>query len=537
VWARNLLFLGLVGGGLAVLAANLFPPAVPPRAQDFDPARDREPDFQALVGQVNAAFRREWEYNKLRPAGRAPDLTVARRLALALTGTIPSLQEIRQLEARPAPDRLAWWLEGIFPDRRYADYVAERLARAFVGTEDGPFLIFRRRRLVSWLSDQLWQNRPYDEIVRELITADGLWTDRPAVNFLTVTVDPGDGNRPNANRLAGRVCRAFLGVRLDCAQCHDHPFERRWKQKTFQGLAAFFGQTGLSLTGIHDGGPEFLIENRKTGRRERVAPAVPFYPELLSANGLRRQRLARWVTHPANAYFARAAVNRVWALLFGRPLVEPVDDPHAAGEWPAALDLLAADFARHGFDLRRLIRAIAATEAFRQGSAAAHELTEEHEAHGAAFPLTRLRPEQVAGGVLQAASLTTVNSQSHIFVKLMRYFAERDFVQRYGDTGEDEFAGRGGTIPQRLLLMNGDLVKDKTQPGLFNAATRIGWLAPDDPTAIEAACLAVLTRRPTAAETRHFQARLAGTTGERRGRRMEDLFWALVNSTEFAWNH
>jgi hypothetical protein len=531
------LILGLVGGAFAVLTVNLFPPALPPRAGDFDPHEDQEPTFQVLVHRVNAAFHREWAENKLRPAGQATDLAIARRLSLALTGTIPSLQEIRQFEALPAPNRLAWWLAGLLQDRRYADYVAERLARVVVGTEDGPFLIFRRRRLVSWLSDQLLQNRPYDELVRELITADGLWTDRPATNFLTVTVDPNADNRPNANRLASRVCRAFLGARLDCAQCHDHPFERRWKQKTFQGLAAFFGQTGLGFTGIHDGETELPIENRKTGKLERVKPAVPFYPELLPADGTRRQRLAQWVTHPHNAYFARATVNRVWALLFGRPLVEPVDEPSSAGEVPAALDLLAVDFAGHGFDLRRLIRAIAATETFRRASSARHEITEEHEAHGAVFPLTRLRPEQVAGSVFQAASLETVNSRSHIFVKLLRYFNEADFVRRYGDTGEDEFAGRGGTIPQRLLLMNGDLVKEKTVQGLFNAATRIGWLAPNDATAVEAAYLAVLTRRPTTIEARRFQARLAGTTGDERTRRMEDLYWVLINSTEFSWNH
>ncbi len=534
---RNLFFIGLVVGAFGLLVAYFLPPGLSPRPTRADVPEPEGEDFRAVVQAVDAAFARQQSEQGLRPAPRAPELTVARRLALGLMGAVPSLQEIRRFEAWPKGARLSWYLDTILRDRRSADYLAERLARAFVGTEGGPFLVYRRRRLVAWLSDQLFANRPYDAVVRELLTSDGLWTDRPATNFVTVTADPNNHNRPNANRLAARISRAFLGVRLDCAQCHNHPFEKRWKQSTFQGLAAFFGQTELGLTGLHDEDREFAIENRKTGALQTVAPRVPFHEELLPKTGRRRERLAAWLTHPDNPYFARATVNRVWAVLFGKPLVEPVDDLVSGGEPPRPLRILAADFARSGYDLRRLVRLIAATDAFRRDSAAGHEIAEEHEAGGAAFPLTRLRPEQVVGGVLQASSLETIDQESHILMKLLRTLGEADFVRRYGDAGEDEFDARGGTIPQRLLLMNGKLVKDRTQEGLFNAATRIGWLAPDDRKAVETAYLVVLTRRPTAREAAHFEARLAGTAGKERSRRLEDLFWALFNSTEFAWNH
>src|SRR5262249_48076232 len=154
-------------------------------------------------------------------------------------------------------------------------------------------------------------------------------------------------------------------------------------------------------------------------------------------------------------------------------LVEPVDDLFAAGDVPAVLKDLAADFAHHGYDLRRLIKVIAATEVFRLDSAADHEITDAHEKTWAVFPLTRLRPEQVVGSVLQAASLETVDEESHILVQLAFTLGEKDFVKRYGDSGEDEFEARGGTIPQRLLMMNGQIVKEKTKEGLLNAATRI----------------------------------------------------------------
>src|SRR5262249_47931388 len=154
------------------------------------------------------------------------------------------------------------------------------------------------------------------------------------------TIEPDNNKGPNAERLAARVARAFLGVRLDCAQCHNHPFQS-WKQGDFQGLAAFFGQTEQGFTGIHEGDGELRLENRKSGKLDTIAPRVPFNPELLPSDGNRRGQLARWVTDPRNPYFARATVNRVWALLLGRPLIEPVDDLTIADEIPMALELLA----------------------------------------------------------------------------------------------------------------------------------------------------------------------------------------------------
>jgi Protein of unknown function (DUF1553)/Protein of unknown function (DUF1549) len=538
MWARNLLFIGLVGLGVATLCANLLPHRISPRAA-AKTATPRPADELDVVARIDQAFHDHWTGRKVKPTGRAPDLAIARRLSLALMGTVPSLQEIRQLEANPGDAGVRGYLTGVQQERRHADYLAERLARTYVGAEDGPFLVFRRRRFVSWLSDELMKNRPYDQLVSELIASEGLWTDKPPTNFLTVTFDPAKKNI-DPERLSARVARAFLGVRIDCAQCHPHPFQP-WKQEDFHGLAAFFGQTHQGFTGIYDGDGEHEMEVRKTGKKVVTPPHVPFLPELLPNEGSRRQRLAVWVTHPRNPYLARATVNRVWALMFSRALVDPVDDMGNPEQRPPALervlDLLADDFVQHGFDLRRLIRVIAATEAFQLDSAAETEVTEAQETAWAAFPLTRLRPEQVVGSLLQAASLETINNQSHLLVRLIRAAGEKEFVDRYGDPGEDEFDGRAGTIPQRLLLMNGRITHERTKEDMFNAATRIAWLAPTDKLAVETAYLAVLTRRPTPDESAHFVKRLDGTREQQRQQRLTDLYWTLVNSTEFSWNH
>jgi hypothetical protein len=532
MWARNLLFAGLLLGGSGLLLGNLLPSKGKAAQLHVPPPSEEIAD---TVRAVDGELRKMWAEQKLSPTAEAPDLAVARRLSLALLGVVPSLEEIRAFEKQPAQQRISNYLETILQDRRFADYFAERFTRAFVGTEDGPFIVFRRRRFRAWISDELMKHRPYDEIVRELIASEGLWTDKPPTNFVTVTYDP-EKKKIDAERLAARVARAFLGIRIDCAQCHDHPFQD-WKQQDFHRLAAFFGQTHQGFTGIYDGDGEHELENRRTGEKKAVAPQVPFDVHLTPQEGTRRQRLAGWLTDPRNPGLARATVNRVWALLFSRPLVDPVDDLGSVEKLPKTLTILADDFASHGYDLRRLIRIIVASEAFRRESVSDGEITEAHEATWAAFPLTRLRPEQIIGGLLQSANVSTISEESHILTRLIRAAGEKDFVERYGDPGEDEFDTRAGTIPQRLLLMNGNIVHERIREDLFNASSRIADLAPSDAKAVESAYLAVLTRRPTAEEARHFENRLSGLQGDERKRRLSDLYWTLINSTEFSWNH
>jgi len=327
-------------------------------------------------------------------------------------------------------------------------------------------------------------------------------------------------------------------VRLDCMQCHDDNLDGDWLQSDFHQLAAFYSDARHAITGIADKPRAYKTQYLGRSEPEAVLPNVPFRKVLFDGEGSRRERLARWVTHPRNKAFGRTAVNRAWALLLGRPLVEPIDDIPLAGPYPPGLETLAEDFVANGCDLRRLFTVIAKSRAFGLSSQADHELTEKHDKNWASFPITRLRPEQVAGGLLQTARLKTIDADAHILLRLARFEQTNEFVKRYGDTGEDEFDTHGGTTTQRLLMMNGDLIKKRTEQDLVgNAATRIATLAPDDEKAIRSAYLAVLTRGPSDEELRHFTNSLAGARGNRRVRFFEDLYWVLLNSTEFSWNH
>lgn len=538
---KHLLFWTIVVAGLAYLANDIL------RIGRTAAARDRRAAPQALpvrsseesllISSIDADFRAEWSAENLSPAARASDLLVLRRLSLGLMGVIPSLEEIRAFERLPADERIERSVERILADRRFADNFAERLARAYVGTEDGPFLIFRRRRFVTWLSDQILANRPYDAIVRDLISDNGLWTDHPAVNFITAAYDQ-DKKRPDADRLAARTARAFLGSRIDCAQCHDHPFQK-WKQADFQGIAAYFGQAESGFAGIQDGKGTYDPINRKTGKPEVVEPKVPFHPELVpQGDRALRKRLAAWVTDPRNESFSQATVNRIWMILFGRPLVSPVDDLAAASEIPRPLKRLAEDFRTHGHDLHRLLRMIAATEVFRGESAAPADASEEAaELAWAAYPVSMLRSEQIVRSLIQACTIETIDANSHILTRLFAQGAERDFTVRYGDPAEDTPADCATTIPRRLLLMNGKIVTERTKAELLSAAGQIAADAPSDLEAVRVAYLSALTREPTREEADYFTPRLKQARGETRKKIVSDLFWTLINSTEFSWGH
>jgi hypothetical protein len=221
VWQRNLLFVGLSVVGLIALGSRLLSNDPIKHPATFDASRYQQPEIRSVLDQIDREFEASWQEQGLTSAGATDNLMIARRLALGLTGTIPSLEEIRVLQSLPEQQRLDWWISRLLEDRRYADYVAERLARAYVGTDNGPFIVYRRRRFVTWLSDQLHANKPYDVLVRQLIADKGIWTNSPSVNFLTVTLDEGNNGKPDAIRLAGRTTRAFLGMRIDCLQCHD----------------------------------------------------------------------------------------------------------------------------------------------------------------------------------------------------------------------------------------------------------------------------------------------------------------------------
>ena len=516
-------------------------------------------ELPTTVAQVDGYFEEIWTRQELQPAQPADELLLLRRLALSLMGTVPSLEEIRQFELDDQPNRIERWTQRYLNDPRFADYFAERLARCFVGVDGGQFIVFRRDRFVNWLSDQLEANTPYDQIVRQMISSKGLWTGEPQTNFITSAVANEDLDE---NKLAARSVRAFLGQSMDCAQCHDHPFDENWQQHHFEGVAAQFGQVEQGGLGVFDS-PKKKYEVQDLAAIEEaeeepddipmreVDSAVPFGKDWVPAEGTMREKFAHWMTHPENQRFERAIANRVWGLMFGRSFITPVDDMPSPSESEAnrdVLDMLGQDFREHDYDLKRMIVTIASLKTFRlksvveldnqsQGDVDDEELLSMLDESWAIFPMTRLRPEQIIGSMLQASSIQTIDQNSHLFTRFLRFTNERDFVNEYGDLGDQELVEQTGTIPQALLRMNSNMTRGAVESGLFSACGRISNMSTTNEEALEAAYFVCLTRKPSPEEREHFMERLGEHTDDRRNPIVEDIFWTLFNSPEFSWNH
>lgn len=536
-----------------------------------------EKNIDESVSRVNEWLRRRWDAENIQPAALADDLTVFRRLSLALHGTVPSLEEIHSFNSDRTDDRIERWLLKLLDDPRFADYFATRLARVFTGVETGQFVIFRRDMLRAWLGKQLKADRPWPEIATDLIAGDGLWTSNGNTNFITSASVDGEGL--DENKLAGRTVRAFLGQRIDCAQCHDHPFDS-WKQADFEGLAAYFGQARVTPGGVIDlkieekKPTEYMVVDPGEEEGRVVKPAVPFHEEWISTERSRRQQLAAWVTHPDNRRFERAVANRIWGLMFGKAWYDPVDDlghPEDDPDQKDILDVLGSEFRANGSRLHFLIRMIAESDAFRLKSTvpeADAELYSRMVEQWAAFPLVRLRPEQMIGSMFQAGRVKTIDQNSNIFVRIGRITNEDDFLKQYGDAEDDELLQQSGTIPQALLRMNGEFTRSLTETGNQSAAGQIMMFSGTDEKIVENCFLACLTRLPDQQEKEYFVDGLLSVSKpgkenksnkedsssaenqdedpsgnsenddrpRTKAEHVRDLYWALFNSPGFSWN-
>ena len=283
MWARNLLFVAVVVGW------HLRPPREPLSARHGiaeGEVRPRPDDRR----RVPVGRRRRWMSRSARSgrsaACRRPRGPTTWRSPAGCRSHSPAACRRSKRSAsskRNLPEtRLDGWANHLLHDRRFADYFADRLARAYVGTEDGPLIAYRKRRFLAWLCDELLKNTSYAEIVRQMIAAQGLNTDKPAVNFIAATLRRRTRTRPT-RRSWRSACR---GRSSACAStvpsATTTSSNRRWKQTHFQALAAFFGQTRHVVTNVPDRGEgEYRFEDRVNGGTHAIAPAVPFLPELL----------------------------------------------------------------------------------------------------------------------------------------------------------------------------------------------------------------------------------------------------------------
>ncbi len=524
------------------------------------PARAAAPLHQRIDQEI-AAKMPDFE---ARAAPLADDEEFVRRIYLDLTGIIPTPDQARAFLKDPSPDRRTRLIDSLLNSPAYARHMAQVFD-----------VLWMERRPDKYVPDAQWQeflraafaaNKPYDQLVREVLSADGSDpATRPAARFYL--------DRLGEPHLITRdVSRLFLGMNLQCAQCHDHPLVNAYKQDHYYGLYAFFSRSYLYndpakkqavLAEKAEGDVSYQSVfapkvTKKTGPRLPDGPPVP-EPALPKDKAYRvapvqnrpgiprfsrRAALPGLLASAANEHFRRAAANRFWALLIGRGLVDPVDFDHADNppSHPQLLDLLAGEFARSQFNVKMLLRELALSRTYQRSSRMPAGRPLPPENRFALAPLRPLSPEQLAWSAMQATGVVASERQALGAKATETILAARlgknlsPFAKIFGGRpGDPADLGFQATLDQTLFLRNGTLVRSWLAPRPGSLTQRLLQIK-DGGAVADELFLSVLTRRPSAAERAEVQQLLAQHPADR-GAALQELTWALLASAEFRFNH
>jgi len=484
------------------------------------------------------------------PSELCSDSEFIRRVALDITGTLPTPAEVEKFLADKDAQKRAKLVDEMLARPTYASYFAlkwgdilrNRGSNDRDGTRTGAFH--------AWIRKSIEENKPYDQFVRQVITARG---------NLTGT----DANPPAAwyaelrspQVVVDDTAQAFLGTRIQCAQCHHHPFDK-WSQDDYWGLAAFFARVQWKDAGNRPvKGPQGSVQKIELAPTGLVSsPAGRSYarPRSLGENELTigteedpRQKLVDWMARPDNPFFARALVNRYWAHFFSRGIVEPLDDMRVTNppSNPELLDGLARDFVEHKYNLKHLVRTICTSKTY-QLSSIPNEFNKHDKQNFARFLARRMPAEVLLDAVDQEIGTATPFGRAgrnlpagtraiDLPDESASYFLTVFGKPKRESPCECERTSNV-TLAQRLHLLNSNEIQTK----LSSAKSRAGALAADpgpDADKIKEVYLWTLARYPTAEEQRTVEGFLARKSAKRQA--YEDLFWVLINTKEFLFNH
>ncbi len=477
------------------------------------------------------------------PAGLSSDSAFLRRVCLDLTGTLPPPARVREFLADRDPLKREHLIERLLNSPEFIDYWTFRFADFFR-------VVYRNAySYKSWIRESLARNKPYDQMARERVAGQG---NGGATRHFIKSIS-GEIMRPHEKM--GEDVRVFLGIRLDCAQCHDHPYET-WTQDQFWGITAFYGQLTrirtLSIFMDDISGNEEQPEGPKVIHPRRRREVVPSFldgsPPLALSNNPRDQ-LADWMTSPENPYFSQAIVNRVWANFFGRGLVEPVDDfrPGNPPSHPELLEALAEDFRRSGYDLRHLMRAITRSGTYQLSGELNPTNREDEVNHSRALP-RRLDAEILLDAISQVTGIEEAfavhdyvgggtEPKGTRAIELVPEVTPSQFLEVYGrPVSRDSMPWRDyrSTLRQALHLLVGSTYTTKigAEGGRVDQLLSAGA---SDRKIVRELYLAALSRYPTAEEETRLQALIEGAPFRRKG--VENLAWGLLASRQFTYNH
>ncbi len=495
-----------------------------------DPQKDRprraEQDSMALADKIDELIAAQWKAKSITPAAPADDAEFLRRVFLDLTGRIPSITDVSDFLGNPAKDKRQQLVRMLLANDRYAPHEAA-VWRSIVlkQSTNQQFAVFTAG-FDAYLASQFKSRTGFDKIVRDIIESSPQSAGAASLFY--------QANENKTENLAAASSRLFLGVKIECAQCHNHPFAK-WKREQFWEFASFFSGTE---TGQFTGKPAALgiPGTGKTVEARFLDGTEPSWDK----NPNRRAVLSQWLTSKDNPWFSRAIANRVWESLMGTGLVEPVDDFNADNEpsHPELLDELARQFADHDFDVTYLVEAIVLSKTYQRTS----ELSDPSQKDPRVFarmPVRGMSAEQLFDSLAMATGRSDeLSATKYGFPATPLQTARAEFLGRFPD--QDRRTEIQTSILQALYYMNGKITgeattleKNKNLNAIANARESVGRER-----RIAELYLISLSRKPKSEETKRFMEYLEAAAADGNEKQAYcDIFWALLNSTEFFFNH
>ncbi len=534
------------------------------------PSKEKEkatpPDILEVAKAIDALIEEKWQDKELEPSKPAFDGEWVRRVYLDALGRIPTLTETQMYIEDKDKAKRSKLIQTLLASPEHAQNMGlfwlRALLRVGAGSQRAGLL-----PLYAWLQEKLVENMPYNQMVYELISARGevqlekLFQTKPSPAGYLIAF-----NNEKAN-IAGNISRAFLGIQIQCAQCHDHPYED-WSQENFINFSAFFRATysrrgGLqksqedenkrifSLIDIPDRAQKAKVQKRAKNLLEKDEnlnemqkkrlTLLNAKPQTLDGQSVEaedgfglRKGLAQWITRDDNPWFARTLVNRLWGYYLKRGIVEPVDDFSEVNQPsnPELLELLSQDFISSGYDLRRLENIILATRAYGLSSEESSNNSDDRRWYSKGYIIS-LRPEQLFDSLVVATGLHHNENPKlrRNLAKARLQLLRKATIESSDDEAQDA-ENFSGTLPQVLEIMNGKLFPEAGKGQLLTAVLRKEKEAQKR---VKIFYLVTLGREPTHSELKDFTHYLESENDSREA--YEDIFWALLASSEFITNH
>lgn len=489
---------------------------------------------------IDRLVAEKWKKLGLLPSPLADDATFLRRATIDLCGRTPTPEEASQFLSMTDADKRTKLIDRLLTSPDYPAFFAMRWGTILrnsqlAGSTQASYAFH------NWIKDLIARNRPYDELVRGVVAASGEWQDAPAINWFWQMRDD------QLHQATADTAQVFLGIRLQCARCHHHPYER-WGQDDYYGLAGFFTRLGRKSFGEP---PPYYSAGRVTiGERNPITgeqvepkyldgPVAKFTPEQDP-----RHALVDWMVRPDNPFFAKVLVNRLWGHFLGRGLVDQVDDMRETNppSNPELLDALAKEFIDHKFDVQHMIRLITTSQVYQLDSQPTDSNRNDQQNY-ARFYARRLIAEVFHDAVDQATESRTRfsgMSQSARAIDLPHegfgsYFLDT-FDRPRRVSGCECERSTGATLGQVLLLANSDEIENKIADGNGRIA-RLLKEKKSEPEIVTDLFLAAYGRLPRPEEMTKTLTFLATLSQEERKQGFEDVLWSLINSKEFMFNH